>query len=60
MTPLVGRVREIEALEAVIATVGRGGLIVAISGEPGIGKSRSLAELADPRVRSPALGAAAS
>ena len=44
--PLVGRRREIEALEAALASVrDGGGRILDIVGEPGIGKSRLLEEL---------------
>ena len=46
---LVGRTREREALDDVLARLaaGTGGLVVAVEGEPGIGKSRLLAELAE-------------
>ena len=46
---LVGRTREREALDDALArlTAGAGGLVVALEGEPGIGKSRLLAELAE-------------
>ena len=41
--PLIGRAREREAIDAALAA--RGG-ILALEGEPGIGKSRLLAHLA--------------
>jgi DNA-binding NarL/FixJ family response regulator len=44
--PLVGRAAELEALEAALATVERGRpAILELQGEPGIGKTRLLAEL---------------
>src|SRR5829696_5398471 len=46
-TALVGRERERQAIAAALrALPGRPGLVVAIDGEPGIGKSRLLAHLA--------------
>src|SRR4051794_5893218 len=46
ISPLVGRERELRALEDVMADLGDGhGAIVAITGEPGIGKSRLIAEV---------------
>src|SRR5262245_22741799 len=46
LTPFVGRAGELERLEHAIAQAGRGhGQIVAVIGEPGIGKSRLLYEL---------------
>ena len=48
MAPLVGRTRELATLDAVLErSRDEAGLVVAIGGEPGIGKSRLLAELAD-------------
>jgi class 3 adenylate cyclase/tetratricopeptide (TPR) repeat protein len=45
LTPLVGRVRELEALEAAFARARAGhGQVVFVVGEPGIGKSRLLYE----------------
>ena len=45
---LVGRARERDALAAALDTLpGRRGAVVAIDGEPGIGKSRLLADLAE-------------
>jgi DNA-binding SARP family transcriptional activator len=45
---LVGRAREIEAMSALLAAsaAGHGGPVLLVAGEPGIGKSRLLAELA--------------
>ena len=43
--PLVGRVREREALTSALSSARAGGGIVVIEGEPGIGKSRLLFEL---------------
>ena len=60
---LVGRTREREALDDALARLeaGTGGLVVAVEGEPGIGKSRLLAELAERAAPdSLVLGAAAS
>jgi predicted ATPase len=46
--PLVGRAAELERLEESLARVERQGFVaVEIAGEPGIGKTRLLAELAD-------------
>src|SRR4051794_7437581 len=46
ISPLVGRDRELGALEDVMADLADGrGAIVAITGEPGIGKSRLIAEV---------------
>jgi DNA-binding NarL/FixJ family response regulator len=47
VTALIGRTRERELLSVALSEsrAGGGGLVVAISGEPGIGKSRLLAEL---------------
>ena len=55
MTPFVGRQQELELLHSRLASAARGqGQIVGITGDPGIGKSRLLAEfrraLADRRV----------
>ncbi|HZD17789.1 MAG TPA: AAA family ATPase, partial [Actinomycetota bacterium] len=45
LTPLVGRVAELELLRGAVDTVASGeGRLVIVSGEPGIGKSRLLAE----------------
>ena len=62
MTPLVGRSRERALLDQALERIGDGGLVVAIDGEPGIGKSRLLAELAARAETAGyrALGAAAS
>ena len=59
---LVGRTREREALDRALAELAAGarGLVVAIEGEPGIGKSRLLAELAERADGCLVLGAAAS
>jgi DNA-binding CsgD family transcriptional regulator/tetratricopeptide (TPR) repeat protein len=59
---LVGRIREREALDHVLGrlTEGDWGLVVAIEGEPGIGKSRLLAELGERAEGRLVLGAAAS
>jgi hypothetical protein len=47
-TPLVGRVSELEALRLALDRLeDRGGGVVAIEGEPGIGKSRLVAEVLD-------------
>src|SRR5580765_4229493 len=55
MSPLVGRDAEVAALDDVMADLADGrGAIVAITGEPGIGKSRLIAEVrgrAEDRVR---------
>ena len=46
-TPLIGRVEELTALDEVLGDlVEGGGAIVAITGEPGIGKSRLTRESA--------------
>ena len=46
-TPFVGRQRELDALLARLGTAGGGnGGVVLVAGEPGIGKTRLLAELA--------------
>ncbi len=47
-TPLVGRQRELEVLDGVFTSLmaGQGG-ILSITGEPGIGKSRLIAEVVD-------------
>ena len=61
--PLVGRVREREAIEAALQGLpGSPGGVVAIDGEPGIGKSRLLAHLVAAAVanRCTVLGARAS
>ena len=47
VTPLIGRARERELLDAALERIGEGGLVVAVDGEPGIGKSRLLAELGE-------------
>jgi DNA-binding CsgD family transcriptional regulator/tetratricopeptide (TPR) repeat protein len=59
---LVGRNHEREALDHVLGrlTAGDSGLVVAIEGEPGIGKSRLLAELGERAEGCLVLGAAAS
>src|SRR5207253_596240 len=45
LTPLIGRQRELEALDAAFARAGAGqGQVVFVVGEPGIGKSRLLYE----------------
>ena len=47
-TPFVGRQRELDALLARLKAVERGdGAVVLVAGEPGIGKTRLLAELAE-------------
>jgi ATP/maltotriose-dependent transcriptional regulator MalT len=46
VSALVGRAPELAAVGAALARVRDGGQVVAIGGEPGIGKSRLLAELA--------------
>ena len=43
MIPLIGRARERAHLDAALEWIGQGGLVVALDGEPGIGKSRLLA-----------------
>jgi ABC-type transport system substrate-binding protein/class 3 adenylate cyclase len=49
-SPLVGRDRELELLDEVVGGLAEGkGAIVAITGEPGIGKSRLVAEARDRR-----------
>jgi predicted ATP-dependent serine protease len=46
ISPLVGRDREVAVLDDVMADLADGrGAIVAITGEPGIGKSRLIAEV---------------
>jgi DNA-binding NarL/FixJ family response regulator/tetratricopeptide (TPR) repeat protein len=62
MAPLVGRTNERAALAAALERVrtGAAGQVVAIAGEPGIGKSRLLAELAGSAAGCVVLGAAAS
>jgi DNA-binding NarL/FixJ family response regulator len=45
--PLVGRRRELAAAAAALHALGRGARFVAVSGEPGIGKTRMLEELAE-------------
>ena len=61
MPRLVGRAREIEALDGALARLRSGdGGVVAIAGEPGIGKSRLLAELSASADDCLVLGAAAS
>ena len=60
---LVGRQREREALDHALARLadGASGLVLAVEGEPGIGKSRLLAELAErAEAGCQVLGAAAS
>ena len=47
MTPLIGRAPERKLLDAALERIGEGGLVVAVDGEPGIGKSRLLAELGE-------------
>ena len=47
MTPLIGRARERALLDAALERIGKGGLVAAVDGEPGIGKSRLLAELGE-------------
>jgi ATP/maltotriose-dependent transcriptional regulator MalT len=62
VTGLVGRLKEREAAAEALSRVRSGGQVVAIGGEPGIGKSRLLAALAE-RAEAEgclALGAAAS
>ncbi|HEY6694171.1 MAG TPA: AAA family ATPase [Solirubrobacteraceae bacterium] len=62
MKGLVGRVKEREAVAEALSRVRSGGQVVALGGEPGIGKSRLLAALAE-RAEAEgclALGAAAS
>jgi DNA-binding NarL/FixJ family response regulator len=58
VSALVGRAPELAALDAALERIRGGGQVVAISGEPGIGKSRLLAELA--ARADVAVGAAAS
>jgi len=62
MAPLVGRANERAALAAALERARRGatGEVVAVAGEPGIGKSRLLAELAESAEGCVVLGAAAS
>src|SRR5438477_7385776 len=49
LTPLIGRRRELEALDAAFARAGAGqGQVVFVVGEPGIGKSRPLHEVPGP------------
>ena len=62
MPPLVGRTSERAALAAALERVrgGATGQVVAVVGEPGIGKSRLLAELVDCADGCVVLGAAAS
>src|SRR6185503_10652945 len=62
MASLVGRSSERAALAAAVAGLcdGAAGQVVAITGEPGIGKSRLLAELAAEATECLVLGAAAS
>ncbi|HEX5622690.1 MAG TPA: AAA family ATPase [Solirubrobacteraceae bacterium] len=62
MASLVGRVSERAAIAAALDALraGAAGQVVVVSGEPGIGKSRLLAELADAADDCVVLGAAAS
>src|SRR5262245_11841973 len=62
MASLVGRAVELAALDAAVERLlgGAGGQVVAIGGEPGIGKSRLLAELGARAAGCLVLGAAAS
>ena len=50
-SPLVGRERELELLDELLAGLADGkGVLVVITGEPGIGKSRLVAEARDRRI----------